>query len=167
MYGDVPWYDMVIGSADTELLNKPRDSRKVVMDNVLKDLNYAIENIRDTKDVYRITKWSALALKSRIMLFEGTFRKYHGLGDWEKCLEECASASQTLINEGGYTLFSKGKNAYQTLFSTLNATETMDEVILARDYNNGVTLRHSSRTMLHLLLQVAVVSQSALLMHTL
>ena len=143
MYGDVPWYDKVIGSADTELLNKPRDSRKVVMDNVLNDLNYAIENIRDTKDVYRITKWSALALKSRIMLFEGTFRKYHGLGDWEKCLEECASASQTLINEGGYTLFSKGKNSYQTLFSTLNATETMDEVILARDYNNGVTLRHS------------------------
>ena len=142
-YGDVPWYDKVVGSADKELLNKPRDSRKLVMENVLKDLDYAIENIRADKDVYRVTKWSALALKSRIMLFEGTFRKYHGLGDWEQCLEECVKASEELMKDGGYTLFVKGTSSYKSLFNTLNATETKSEVILARDYNNSVTLRHS------------------------
>lgn len=143
MYGDVPWYDKVIGSADQELLYKPRDSRKLVMDNVLADLNYAIENISSTKDIYRVTKWSALALKSRVMLFEGTFRKYHGLGDWEKCLEECVAASEEFMATSGYTLYSKGANSYGALFTALNATETMEEVILARDYNNSVSLRHS------------------------
>ena len=142
-FGDVPWYDVVVGSGDTELLNKPRDSRKYVMEKVLEDLNYAVENIKPNKDVYRVTKWAALALKSRVMLFEGTFRKYHGLGDWEACLEESVKASEQLIKEGGYSLYSKGSTPYATLFSTLNATETMDEVILARDYNNGVQLRHS------------------------
>jgi hypothetical protein len=77
------------------------------------------------------------------MLFEGTFRKYHNLGDWEVCLQECVKASEQLMKEGGYTLFTKTSTPYATLFSTLNATETMEEVILARDYNNGVQLRHS------------------------
>lgn len=143
MYGDVPWYDTVIGSADTELLNKPRDSRKYVMEKVLEDLDYAIENIRDTKDVYRISSWAAMALKSRVMLFEGTYRKYHNLGDWEDCLNECVEASEEFMTKGGYSLYSKGLTPYRTLFNTLQATETADEVILARDYNNGVSLRHS------------------------
>ena len=142
-FGDVPWYSEVVGSGDEELLNKPRDSRKYVMEQVLADLNYAIENIRPTKDVYRVSKWAALALKSRVMLFEGTFRKYHNLGDWEVCLQECVKASEQLIKEGGYSLFAKTATPYATLFSTLNATETSEEVILARDYNNGVQLRHS------------------------
>ena len=71
-FGDVPWYDVVVGSGDTELLNKPRDSRKYVMEKILEDLDYAIANISSSKDVYRVSKWAALALKSRVMLFEGT-----------------------------------------------------------------------------------------------
>ena len=105
--------------------------------------DFAIANISETKDVYRITKWAALALKSRVMLFEGTFRKYHGLEGWKECLEECVEASEELIKDGGYSLYSKGATPYANLFSTLNATETMSEIILARDYNNSVTLRHS------------------------
>ena len=142
-FGDVPWYDVVVGSGDAELLNRPRDSRKFVMEKVLEDLNYAIEHVKPNKDVYRVTKWAALALKSRVMLFEGTFRKYHNLGDWEVCLQESVKASEQLINEGGYSLYAKGTNPYEALFMALNATETSDEVILARDYNNTVSLRHS------------------------
>ena len=142
-FGDVPWYDVVVGSGDADLLNKPRDSRKFVMEKVLEDLDYAIEHINPNKDVYRVSKWAALALKSRVMLFEGTFRKYHGLGDWEACLQESVKASEKLINEGGYSLYQKGTTPYATLFMTLNATETSEEVILARDYNNTVQLRHS------------------------
>ena len=142
-FGDVPWYDVVVGSGDKELLNKPRDSRKYVMEKVLEDLDYAIANISETKDVYRITKWAALALKSRVMLFEGTFRKYHNLGDWEVCLQESVKASEELIKDGGFTLYSKGTTPYADLFMTLNATETSSEIILARDYNNTVSIRHS------------------------
>ena len=142
-FGDVPWYDKVVGSGDKELLNKPRDSREYVMEKVLDDLDFAIANIKDSKDVYRISKWAALALKSRVMLFEGTFRKYHGLGDWESYLRESIEASEELIEKGGFSLYAKGKTPYAELFMTLNATETSSEVILARDYNNTVQLRHS------------------------
>ena len=41
-FGDVPWYDQVVGSGDAALLNKARDSREYVMEKVLADLNYAI-----------------------------------------------------------------------------------------------------------------------------
>lgn len=138
-FGDVPWYDQVIGSADKELLNKPRDSRKVVMSHVLEDLDFAIENLRADKNVYRVSKWTALALKSRIMLFEGTFRKYHKLGDWEECLEECVKASQELMTSGGFKLLS----SYEALFSTFSAVDRADEIILARDYNYAAGLTHT------------------------
>ena len=137
-FGDVPWYDEVIGSADKELLHKPQDSRVYVMDRVLEDLDFAIANLRDTKDVYRINKWTALALKSRIMLFEGTFRKYHRLGNWEECLQECVEASQDLMTNGGYKLY----GSYAGLFTAVSATETSAEVILARNYNYAAGLSH-------------------------
>lgn len=139
-FGDVPWYDRTIGSADTELLTKPRDSRELVMQNVLADLNYAIDNLRDEKDVYRITRWTALAMKSRICLFEGTFRKYHGITDWEKYLDEAAKAAETFMNESGYTLYTEGDTPYQDLFASVNAQAS--EIILARDYNQALGLTH-------------------------
>lgn len=142
-FGDVPWYDEVLGSDDTELLHKRQDSRMVVMDKVLEDLDFAIANLRaDKSSVYRVNKWAALALKSRIMLFEGTFRKYHKLGYWEECLQECVKASEELIKNGGYKLYS----SYGDLFKAFNATETKDEVILARDYNYAAGLTHSAQS---------------------
>lgn len=137
-FGDVPWYDYVIGSADTEALSKPRDSREFVMGKVLEDIDFAIDNLRKQKDVYRVTRWTALALKSRICLFEGTFRKYHGLNDWEKYLRECASASDIFINESGYTVYTAGSTPYFNLFGSLNAEPT--EIILAKDYNAALGL---------------------------
>ena len=49
------------------------------MDHILEDLDFAIANITATNENSRtlITKDVALALKSRVALFEGTFRKYH------------------------------------------------------------------------------------------
>ena len=79
-YGDIPWYDHVIGSSDTEDLNKPRDARGYVMLMVIRDLDKAYELLpaRWTTDpVYHVSKDAAMALKSRAALFEGTFRKYH------------------------------------------------------------------------------------------
>ena len=75
-FGDVPWYSSSLSAGDSALY-KPRDSRTLVMDSVLADINYAIENIPKEIQLNRITKYTALALKARICLFEGTFRKYH------------------------------------------------------------------------------------------
>ena len=79
-YGDLPWYDHVIGSDNKEDLNKPRDPRGYVMLKVLQDLDKAYELLPakwSTDAVYHVSKDAALAFKSRVALFEGTFRKYH------------------------------------------------------------------------------------------
>lgn len=139
-FGDVPWYNQVLGSTDEELY-KPRDSRVLVIDSVMKDLDFAIEHLPAEKSLYRITRWTALALKSRVGLFEGTFRKYHGLGDYERLLDASISASDRLMKESGYTAYKTGNTAYRDLFATQTARD--QEVILARNYSADLSLFHN------------------------
>lgn len=142
-FGDVPWYDKVLGSDDADLY-KARDSREFVMGKIMEDLNFAIEVFKETnrtKELYRVTWWTAQALKSRVGLFEGTYRKYHGLGDYEKYLNDCVSASNEIMTaSGGYSLYQSGSQSYRNLFKSENAIDA--EIILARDYNNDLSLVH-------------------------
>jgi len=146
-FGDVPWYDKVLESNDPDLY-KARDTREFVMVKIMEDLNYAIEVFKKnnrTKDIYRITWWTAQALKSRICLFEGTYRKYHGLDDSEKYLNDCVDASNEIMTSAnGYSLYQAGSQAYRDLFKSENAIST--EIILAKDYNNGLNLVHKAQT---------------------
>lgn len=138
-YGDVPWVDRPIASDDQELY-KGRDSREMVMQKVLADLDFAIANLPAEKSVYSVTRWTALALKSRACLFEGTFRKYHGIEGYESYLSACESASKRFINESGYSVYTSGTTPYLNLFSSLKALDT--EIVLARAYNTAIGLKH-------------------------
>ena len=138
-YGDVPWVDRPLASDDQELY-KGRDSREFVMQKVIGDLDFAIANLPAERQVYRVTRWTALALKSRACLFEGTFRKYHGLQGWESYLEVCADASKRFIDESGYAIYDSGTTPYLGLFSSLKAINT--EIVLARAYNTDIGLKH-------------------------
>lgn len=141
-FGDVPWYGQTISSDNKELLSKGRDSRILVMDSILTDIDYAILNLRDQPDSKEITKWTALALKSRIFLFEGTFRKYHGLDGYERMLDECITASHDLIQNSGYSIYkSTAQTAYQELFTATNAIS--QELILAREFDLTIPFTHS------------------------
>ena len=139
-YGDIPWYDKALDSDDPELY-KARDSREFVMQKMLEDLDFAIANLPKTKNAYVLTRWTALALKSRVCLFEGTFRKYHGLEDYEKYLNACVSASETFMNESGYTLYKSGSTPYRDLFASINLQA--DEVIFGRDYEASLSVLHN------------------------
>lgn len=146
-FGDVPWYAKPLGSADPEL-KRPRDSREWVMQRMIEDIDYAIRYLPAKHDPYRVTKWTALALKSRFCLFEGTFRKYHGIDayehDWKWYLDLSAKASEEFIANSGYGLYTDGgaKSAYRDLFVSENAQQI--EIILARDYNKGLSVFHNS-----------------------
>ena len=156
-FGDVPWYEHTVGSSDKEALYRPRDNREFVMGKILEDLDFAIENLPTAKNVYEVTKWSAMALRSRVCLFEGTFRKYHagdvflstipaGSHDYKWYLDECAAVSLELIQTGGYSLHTDGgaNKCYYNLFHTFNATDLMDEVILSQNYNIAYQKYHYS-----------------------
>lgn len=82
-YGDIPWYDHVISANDKASLYRARDSRGFVMQKIMEDLDKAIDGlpVTWTEGVYRINKYAAYAFKSRVALFEGTWRKYHDVPD--------------------------------------------------------------------------------------
>ncbi len=141
-FGDVPWYDQPIGSSEDELLNKSRDSRELVVGNIIGDLDNAIRLLPGESTTYTVNKWTALALKSRVCLFEGTYHKYHGIGSGEELLQKCAEASLELMNKGGYTLYKAGEEPYRTLFAS-NHSDTK-EVILSRRYNASLGLFHNA-----------------------
>ena len=139
-FGDVPWYDKVLASTDDAELTKPRDDRGYVIDKVLADLDLAIASLPSTKDVTRVTKWTALALKARVALFEGTWRKYRGMEGAEKYLTASSDAARTFINESGYTIYKEGTEPYRTLFNCEEIKDVQSEVILGRLYE-AVTLK--------------------------
>jgi hypothetical protein len=135
-FGDVPWIGKPLDVNDP-ILNGGRDSRTLVMDSVLADLDYACANITSTNDPTRslVTKWVAYALKSRICLFEGTFRKYHtelGLqASASTWLTQCAEASRYLMDNGGYSIYTTGGpgKSYRTVFT--NPAPISSEVLMA------------------------------------
>ena len=137
-FGDVPWYDKMMVPGD-EGLYKGRDSRTVVIANILEDLNQAIAWLptKTTTGVSRISKDAALALKARICLFEGTFRRYHGIeGDTELLQAAYDAAGELMKPEYGYSLFkgSKPSQAYHELFIQEDYNGNT-EVILSREYD--------------------------------
>ncbi len=140
-YGDVPWLDKALPSSSPDLY-MGRTPRAEVVEHVMEDLDFAIKNLGNAKELYRVSKWTALALKSRVCLFEGTFRKYHGQPDWKEMLNQCAAASLEFMNSSGYSIQVAGTTPYQTLFSNLKADAT--EIILARAYNSDLGLRHDA-----------------------
>lgn len=134
-FGGVPWYDEVIGSDDTELLLKPRDSREFITQKIIEDLDQAIENLNTDQSSDRVNRWTALALKSRICLFEGTFRKYHGGQGADELLNLAQQAAKRVMDEGPYRLYSTGNSNsdYRDLFASNDAKE--DEIMLTRRYS--------------------------------
>lgn len=146
-FGDVPWIDTQLNT-DSPELTKPRDSREFIMQKMLEDIDFAIEYLPTTRSLYTITRWTALALKSRFCLFEGTYRKYHNVNRYEKkandYLQLCVEASERFMNESGYNIYTTGGTnaSYRNLF--VNADQAGNEVILARDYSSELKVFHNS-----------------------
>lgn len=137
-YGDVPLITKALGTDSPELY-APRTPRAEVMEQVLQDINEACELLPtewDSDHPNRITQGAALALKSRICLYEGTYRKYHtelGL-DGSKFLQECVDACEAAMKLG-YEIYNTGQpdKDYASLFIT-DDLEGNSEVILYRKY---------------------------------
>ena len=156
-FGDVPWIDHELNS-DEKLLYAKRDSRETVMKNIIADLDEAIAGLPSSYPsgkTFRATKWAALALKSRICLFEGTFRKYHE-GDitlWtlpadakpaSYYLKLAADAAEQLMDLSPHKLYDTDHPDYdyQNLFAQYEADA--GEFILAIDYDYSLKLFHNA-----------------------
>ncbi len=137
-FGDVPWINQVVEEKDTVLIYGTRAPRKIVADSVLARLQYAEANIKVAGDgANTINKACVQALMSRFCLFEGTWRKYHKLGDETKYLQECERTSAALM-----TLYPTVDNNWDGLFNSKDLS-TRPGTILYKQYVLG-QLGHSS-----------------------
>ena len=120
-----------------------RDSHEFVMDKILEDINYACTHITKESDPTSslITKWVAYAFKSRICLFEGTFRKYRTSFNLQSTanswLQEAESAASEVINNSGFRIYdSKGiDKSYRELFISMQpvSAEIMLSIVMSKD----------------------------------
>ena len=156
-FGAVPWYDAPIDPEDMAALYKPRDSREYVMDRVLEDLDFACEHCYDSGawiNSAQINRYIALAYKSRVCLFEGTYRKYHSVDPstgkpWEdtqaseRFLRAAAEAAYELMQAGIYSIVNNPANV-RTQYRKLFTEEAIDrtEIIWAREMSVGMTTFH-------------------------
>lgn len=138
-FGDVPYYDAVVGSTDNEQLYRARDPRTTVMDKVNEDLAFACTNIRVNDGTKGLTVNRAVAqgFASRIMLFEGTWQKYHA--------NNTAKAAEYLKAAKDYAAALMQTNAYSIAPSYKSLTTSEDlagnpEIIMYRSYVENVVM---------------------------
>lgn len=146
-FGDLPWYSTSLDVNSPELY-KGRDSRTLVTDSIIADLNYAVQTLDSKNSISRVTKWTALALESRVCLFEGTYRKYHTeinlQSSANNLLIQAYQAADQLMSSGAYKLYTTGNPNidYQNLFVAENAIP--DEMILAEVYDASMNKMHAA-----------------------
>ncbi|MBQ5830953.1 MAG: RagB/SusD family nutrient uptake outer membrane protein [Alistipes sp.] len=149
-YGAVPIITEPL-EPDSEDLYKAQDSREDVVNFILDDLQWAYEHITTsnaTPNNVAINKWTAMALKARVALFEASWRKYHaGTAYTAGCTTSAdqlyavaAAAAKEIMDKGPYALYTgtkngtgeagNGRGTYRDLF-TSETTQGNPEVMLA------------------------------------
>lgn len=117
LYGDVPWVTEPLSPSAAEGFKKT--SKIEVVNLILKDLADAIPNLPvDAPEIGRITKGAALALKTRLELYNEKW-------------EEAAASAQAIMSLNKYSLMQK----YESIFWEVN--ENNSEVILDIQYVKG------------------------------
>ena len=149
-YGAVPIIEDVL-DPDSEQLYATQNSREEVVNFILADLDYAYNNITESKATANnvaINKWTALAFKARIALFEASWSKYHAGTEYvsgcttsaDALYKVAADAAYTIMTQSPYALYTGTKNGtgeagdgrgtYRDLF-TSERTDGNPEVMLA------------------------------------
>jgi len=143
-YGGVPII-LVPQNPDTtpqDELFPVRNTEKEVYDQILSDAQAAFDLLPNRwTQKGRAPKWAAKSLESRAALYAGSIAKYgtvqlDGLvgipaSDSDTYYQTSLSASQTVITEGGYSLFSSYSDP-STNYANLFLDETDDEAIFTK-----------------------------------
>ena len=145
-FGDCYWVDHSLTTADKDILYGPRQNRNDVMDKMLEDLNYAVENMGEknasSRTAYNV--YVAQAIKAQICLFEGTYAKYHKNDEAraEKYLAEAKKAAEAIINSGEFEL-TPGADGYRANYNSLELAGNK-EMIMYKNYVQDI-LRHATQ----------------------
>jgi len=152
-YGDITWVNKVLSIDEVK---SPRDSRLVVVDSILHDLDIAILNLKEENSsaTMRVHRDVARALKAEVALFEGTWQKYHRAKNdpffskdvtdakIKNYLEQARDAAKAIIDRGVWSISQVGDKPYQDLFITLDLSNN-PEILFWKKYNAADNVGHS------------------------
>ncbi|HTN09188.1 RagB/SusD family nutrient uptake outer membrane protein [Agriterribacter sp.] len=131
-FGDVPWLEHVVKDNNKDILYASRTSRDTVAQHILDNLLWAETHINPAGDgANTVNVHVVRALISRFGLFEGTWRKYHGIGNAEQYLNACVTASAKLAAD-----FSALLPDYDHIFNSEDLAGKAG-IILYRSYAAG------------------------------
>jgi starch-binding outer membrane protein, SusD/RagB family len=131
-------------------LQQPRAKESEVYDFIASEVDAVKDNLGNDGSVSRANKYTALALKSRAMLYAGSIAKYNNLmaapittpggevgipaamanGYYQKALD----ASREIINSGVYTLYKNNPDPGENFFEAIAKKASNKEVIFVKDY---------------------------------
>ncbi|WP_289023943.1 RagB/SusD family nutrient uptake outer membrane protein [uncultured Salegentibacter sp.] len=129
-------------------LQVPRATEKEVYDFIREELNLAISNLPEsygTAEQYRATKYTALALMSRSMLYAGSVGKYsdvqlNGLvgipsQDADTYFKYAMEASEEIIN-AGFSLYNQSDDKAENFQNLFLDVENNSEIIFAKIFSS-------------------------------
>ena len=147
-YGDVVWVDTEIDFSKQENVTRARDSRVTVMDNVVADLEFAVNNCYDPSKAGEntVNNMVAAALLSRVALYEGAWEKYHNVsgGHPDTFYAKAKEAAGKVIASGLYDISDNYKTMYTSLSLAGNKEVLLYKIYTLANVNGGkVTAGHT------------------------
>jgi hypothetical protein len=117
-FGDIPFFTRVISIDESRTV--ARTAKSEIVASLLSELSGIIDNnylptSYDTQDIGRITRWAAMGLKARMLMFEGPAR-----------YNEVIPITNKIIAEGGFSLHSNYEDLFHIQYE--NNAEVMLDV---------------------------------------
>ncbi len=170
-FGDVPLITTTLEMTDS-LLYAFRTARETVMDSIYADLDRAAAYCpppagQPAAEYGRITSSAALAFKSRVALFAGTWNKFHGGAGYARHLQSAVEASGAVMDRGYHQLFeypAEPAKSYYYLFQYAGEGEQNKENILVRLYGQHADNNISSHSYVRSSLEQGNIAPSRALM---
>lgn len=145
-------------SGDPTPLRQPRNKEVEVYDFIASELDAIKEDLGNAGSYSRANKYTALALKSRAMLYAGSIAKYNNLmsspitttngevgipaSRANDFFQKSLDASREIINSGLYQLKTNATNPAQGFYEAVSKKANNKEVIFVKDYLSSKNKRH-------------------------
>jgi starch-binding outer membrane protein, SusD/RagB family len=146
-------------SGDPTPLRQARNKEVEVYDFIASELDAIKEDLGNANSYSRANKYTALALKSRAMLYAGSIAKYNSLmsspittpngeigipaSRANEFFQKSLDASREIINSGLYQLKTNASNPAQGFYEAVTKKANNKEVIFVKDYLSSKNKRHA------------------------
>lgn len=145
-------------NGDPSYLQQPRNKEEEVYDFINTELDAIKDQLGNAGSNTRANKYTAMALKSRAMLYAASIAKYNGkmaspiatpggevgipAARANDYYTKALAASEEIINSGSYRLYKTNPNLGENFYDAITKKSANQEIILAQDFLVSKDKRH-------------------------